>query len=266
MLPGMNDSHPTAYDSRSTVTVKEAAAILGISVDAVRSRLHRGDLQGEKVGNTWRVQLPADTPPPDPAVTVGQQSVTVTDSHDRDALVEQLRSENAYLREQLAGTIHQLAAERERADVLQREALGRIETLAAPPRDDPAEVTVRERGHAQRSRLVWWRRLQEHPVAVLIQLGGNGATIAKAVIPVVVLLTGILTRDGLIVLLGALSILTTIPVSIVVRRIEEAMGAGDARRARQIQKNARLLFVASAVFDLALLAVLYFYSEMVLPR
>jgi hypothetical protein len=42
-----------------------------------------------------------------------------------------LQGEDAYLRELLATTIHQLAAERERADVLQREALERIEALTA---------------------------------------------------------------------------------------------------------------------------------------
>lgn len=39
------------------VTVGEAAAILGVSVDAVRARLRRGTLDGEKVGATWYVSL-----------------------------------------------------------------------------------------------------------------------------------------------------------------------------------------------------------------
>jgi len=42
------------------VTVAEAAAILGVSVDAVRKRLQRGTLAGEKQGKTWYVTLQQD--------------------------------------------------------------------------------------------------------------------------------------------------------------------------------------------------------------
>jgi excisionase family DNA binding protein len=43
------------------VTVAEAAAILGVSVDVVRKRLQRGTLAGEKQGRTWLVTLRQDT-------------------------------------------------------------------------------------------------------------------------------------------------------------------------------------------------------------
>jgi hypothetical protein len=46
-------------------------------------------------------------------------------------VVEQLRSENAYLGTELTARSQELTAERERADVLMREALGRIEALTA---------------------------------------------------------------------------------------------------------------------------------------
>jgi excisionase family DNA binding protein len=42
------------------VTVAEAAAILGVSVDVVRKRLQRGTLAGEKQGRTWLVTLQQD--------------------------------------------------------------------------------------------------------------------------------------------------------------------------------------------------------------
>jgi len=42
------------------VTVAEAAAILGVSVDVVRKRLQRGTLAGEKQGRTWLVTLRQD--------------------------------------------------------------------------------------------------------------------------------------------------------------------------------------------------------------
>ncbi|MDP9365691.1 MAG: helix-turn-helix domain-containing protein, partial [Chloroflexota bacterium] len=60
----MSDRPPTAdqqdagsRDSHS-LSVAEAAQRLGITPDAVRGRLHRGTLYGEKVGTEWRVFLP----------------------------------------------------------------------------------------------------------------------------------------------------------------------------------------------------------------
>ncbi|MDP9355679.1 MAG: hypothetical protein M3R02_10450 [Chloroflexota bacterium] len=58
-----------------------------------------------------------------------------------DALLESQRQEIAYLREQLAERSRELAAERERFDVLHREALARIPALAAgqdAPQSSPA--------------------------------------------------------------------------------------------------------------------------------
>ena len=142
------DGQPTAHDSRPTVTVAEAARLLGVSVDSVRSRLHRGTLQGEKVGNTWRVTLPSDVPIP-AAESDDQQpptgNATVTDGQRQSsaeavdsALVEQLRSENARLWGRLEEAdrqrermLRQMADERERFDVIHRAALGRIEALTA---------------------------------------------------------------------------------------------------------------------------------------
>ncbi len=41
----------------ATVTVFEAARILGVSTDAVRSRLRRGTLKGEKIESEWHIRL-----------------------------------------------------------------------------------------------------------------------------------------------------------------------------------------------------------------
>nr|MDQ3420812.1 hypothetical protein [Acidobacteriota bacterium] len=80
----------------------------------------------------WQVRLPTGaTPDHEPARHDTTDRRATRRDPEPDALAEQLRSEVGYLREQLATTIRQLAAERERADVLQREALGRIEALSA---------------------------------------------------------------------------------------------------------------------------------------
>lgn len=49
----------TAYD---VVDVAEAASRLGVTPDAIRARLHRGTLAGEKVDKQWRVHLPVASP------------------------------------------------------------------------------------------------------------------------------------------------------------------------------------------------------------
>ena len=122
---------------RSEVTIAEAAVLLGLSTDAVRSRLNRGTLDGRKDANGWVVY------PPRPSATGQQLSPTVDQppatghrpSTDRDAiaayeaLAETQQAEIAFLREQLAQRSRELAAERERFDVLHREALGRIPAL-----------------------------------------------------------------------------------------------------------------------------------------
>ncbi len=60
----MTDSPPTAYQQepgrrdRRGLSVAAAADRLGLTPDAVRGRLHRGTLEGEKVGTEWQVFLP----------------------------------------------------------------------------------------------------------------------------------------------------------------------------------------------------------------
>lgn len=95
------DQPPTTPDM---VPLKEAAEILGISVNAVRQRLKRGTLQGVKTPAGWVVSPTTDRPP----TTAGNQTPTTpaatdqppTDHVDLSQLVElvdTLRKENAQL-------------------------------------------------------------------------------------------------------------------------------------------------------------------------
>ncbi len=138
-----------------------AAARLGISPDATRKRLERGTLRGEKRAGRWLVWLPNLDGQPDTPDAPGRQSDTSTDatpdavSGQPDAawtppdamapttreLIDQLKEENAYLRDQLDQRSRELAAERERFDVLHREALARIPALVA---GQDAPVAARE--------------------------------------------------------------------------------------------------------------------------
>jgi hypothetical protein len=149
MMPGMNNQplRPDATgpdrtaDRLPTYSIAEMAVMLGVSTDAVRARINRGTLEGEKIAGVWRVKPPDELSLQDvhkgnrPDATGHQPDTTGAQS---DALFEQMRDERDYLRTKLdqaleeASELRQIAAaERERADVLQREALGRIEAITA---------------------------------------------------------------------------------------------------------------------------------------
>jgi len=150
---------------RSAVTVAEAAILLGLSTDAVRSRLNRGTLDGRKDAGGWVVLLPRPSATVDQPSPTGQQPSATghRPGTDRDLIAAKdetigaLRSEVEHLRAELATRTDDL----QRRDVLLREALGRIPALgagqdapsspAAPP--PPAPPRVRE----PPSRPPWWR-------------------------------------------------------------------------------------------------------------
>ncbi len=163
MIPAMSDRQDTARTEPGArqdatpegLTVADAAARLGVTPDAIRRRLHRGTLAGAKtVDGEWRVWLPdgeAGAPPgPPPGQPPGERQDTartppaaqeVAPHPAIEALLESQRQEIAYLRNQLAERSRELAAERERFDVLHREALARIPALGAgqeTPQASPA--------------------------------------------------------------------------------------------------------------------------------
>ena len=166
-------------DRLPTCTVGEMAAMLGISTDAVRARVNRGTLEGVKIRGVWHVRPPEDlsladvqdVDRPDPTGTRPDAT-----GYQPDIVFQQMRDERDYLRLKLdqaleeAARLRQIAAaERERADVLQREALGRIEALTAtigdrPERPDPTGIGSEAPGLPQTSDpaprrvLAWLRR------------------------------------------------------------------------------------------------------------
>jgi len=179
------------------VSIKVAADRLGISQDAVRRRLKNGELVGEKEttpqGFVWRVELPAHTPevepraddgvpvpgittPDPPPATIGEETVELIQLRERVAAttetVNRLDAEVAYLRDQLdqrgkdlEQRSRELAAERERADVIQQLALQRIEALTATIGDQrqdaperAPESPGRDDGGLEGDPPSWWSR------------------------------------------------------------------------------------------------------------
>jgi hypothetical protein len=159
-----------------TVTVPEAARILGVSVDAVRSRLRRGTLEGEKIEGEWHVRLPdrqdGDRTSADPTGTrqdvaeiqqdaavdrqAGQQDTdrtpTVVDLAPLTELIERQAQEVQRLTE--AATIWQMRA-RQFEDQLKQLSAGETppttlsEAPGSPRSDDQPLQGLR----------AWWRRL-----------------------------------------------------------------------------------------------------------
>jgi hypothetical protein len=104
---------------RRRLDLREAAEILGASVDAVRKRIQRGTLESEKVDGKVYVWLDDGAP-----------------RSDIETLISEMRAHNETLREQLEAE-RQAHAEARR---LLAAALERIPPQIEPPRETPSEA------------------------------------------------------------------------------------------------------------------------------
>ncbi len=120
------------------VSIREAAAALGVSQDTVRRRIRAAQLEARKAGGRWQVEMPdaAAASPPEP-------------ERDATALARQaadLQAENRMLRGQLATMHATLDHEREQAGLVARTLEQFSRALPAPAAD------------AAPARAPWWRR------------------------------------------------------------------------------------------------------------
>jgi hypothetical protein len=149
------------------VSVSEAAAVMGISVEAVRGRIKRGTIGHERDGDRVYVILDAD------------QAATGRDQGDDQATdrpqlvellraqVEDLRADRDAWREQARRSDYLLGSSMERT----RELESRLRELEAGPEpressestsptDTPTEATGEADAGAQEpDRAPWWRRI-----------------------------------------------------------------------------------------------------------
>jgi excisionase family DNA binding protein len=80
------------------VTIREAAARLGVSTDTVRRRIRSGAIVSEMVGGVWHVELPETTAPQVETTTSGSTSGEVAALRELvDALREQVRTQGEQL-------------------------------------------------------------------------------------------------------------------------------------------------------------------------
>jgi hypothetical protein len=184
--PKGNDQSMTGPPSATRVTVQEAAEALGITVEAVRSRIKRGKLRREKgEGGTVYVWLDAAQIRPD---VVQANDRTQPDSDQADdqtrpdtgltgsrmggqaELVDSLLDQVAYMREQLA----EEREARRRADTIIAQLTQanatlaqRVPELEAPSEPQESSERVPEDPHITHAppapdhpveRPSWWRR------------------------------------------------------------------------------------------------------------
>ena len=148
------------------VTVDEAARHLGLSVDAVRKRVQRGQIAYEK-DQAGRVRIILDK-----SETLQDESPDTTGQGAVAELVEELRDRVHYLERVLEDEREARTEERRRHDTLMAQLMQRIPELEAPAspetrespesveeepdRAEPRSGTAEAQEGAQRP---WWRRI-----------------------------------------------------------------------------------------------------------
>ncbi len=164
--------NPSGRSSTRRVSVDEAARELGLSVDAIRKRVQRDTIPYEKDA-AGRVRVILD------ASEVSQDDVQDASEAEPDQaqLVDILREQVAYLREQLDQERQARTEERRRQDTIIAQLTSRLPELEAAPetRESPA-VSSSEEGRSTTTHTAprrtehettpvgetlpsWWRRI-----------------------------------------------------------------------------------------------------------
>ena len=126
--------HPNAAQTR--VTVAEAAQLLNLSAEAVRSRVQRGTLPSVKVDGTVYVLLDVAQTRPDAAQTDERVGTQTHLSGDQTEFIASLQGQIDWLRREV-----------ERKDTLLMSLMQRIPELESPPEPREAPVTASEKPH-----------------------------------------------------------------------------------------------------------------------
>lgn len=129
------------------LTLREAAEAAGMPLDAFRKRVYRGTIKAAKVDGQYLIDpddlaalIEPGKTPSDIGETTGETVLgRVSDTGETPSqapeltldYIDSLKGEITFLRDQLDKRSQELAAERERSDVLHREAFARIEALTA---------------------------------------------------------------------------------------------------------------------------------------
>jgi hypothetical protein len=135
-------TEPTqTQQSTERVTVADAARLMGLSAEAVRMRIKRGTLASEKIDSTVYIYLESDPIRPNTEQTEDQST---EQTPDQTELVDALRSEVAFLREELKSREEVRAEENRRKDTIIAQLTQRIPELESPADRQRGAETVTE--------------------------------------------------------------------------------------------------------------------------
>jgi hypothetical protein len=159
----------TVHTEPERFTIAQAATLLGTSRDAIRQRIRRGTLRSEKADGKWYVYLAEEPAAERPSRTDGlhiepsDHPPTVQSTHPNEdlyrQLVDQLRGEVSFLREELRRKDQLLAGFAQRLPALDAPQ----HTAPSPSEPDaPAEHQVSQPEHppapaATPERRPWWK-------------------------------------------------------------------------------------------------------------
>ena len=160
----MGEGHtgePQANHER--LTVAQAAASLGITEGAVRSRIKRGTLPTAREGGTVFVLLGGGT-------SQANQSPNTDVPSDQSELIASLQDQVRYLREQLDAEREARTEERRRHDTVVAQLTSKIPAIEAPQEASEAAETAQEEperaeprpdapGAQESVQRPWWRRV-----------------------------------------------------------------------------------------------------------
>jgi hypothetical protein len=132
------------------LTVAQAAARLGITEGAVRSRIKRGTLPNTKEGGTVFVLLGGGT-------SQSNQTTNIGVPGDQSDLIASLQDQIRYLREQLDAEREARTEERRRHDTIVAQLTSRIPSIEAPQDVSEAAETVEEEPERAESQLCYGR-------------------------------------------------------------------------------------------------------------
>src|SRR5215210_7887552 len=162
-IPRVGEGHtgePQANQGR--LTVADAAASLGITEGAVRSRIKRGTLPTTKEGGTVFVLLGDGTSPANQSTNAGEPS-------DQSELIAALQDHVRFLREPLATEREARTEERRRHDTVVAQLTSKIPAIEASQEATDAAEAAEEQGRGQPRPATeraqepvqrpWWRRV-----------------------------------------------------------------------------------------------------------
>ncbi len=142
----------------ATLPIREAATLLGLSLDQARKQVQRGTLPAEKIGNRWYIRL-TDAQLPRASETVSDGSETpVSPVSDREVavlreLIGTLQGELSFLHGELSARTQELR----RKDHIIAALTERLPQLSAATHDGNGAVPSSAAPSRARTKRAWWK-------------------------------------------------------------------------------------------------------------